>query len=296
MLENLKIGPEYDGFAFLSESVRNPPVLAPHRHVELELNLVVSGEITYVYNGRRYRFPRRSLLWFFPSQVHQLVDRTPDAANYVLVFKPELLRSACRTPRYAPLKAERFVDEGVLHTELEPDVYESLRASMDALVRDGLDPDVLNREAGFGLSDDFTFQHHDPDYLNAGLRHLLLTCWRLQRERSGSGREVALHPAVGRALELLSEESGAGDLDTLARACGVSTAYLSRTFRRQVGVTLSRYRNSLKLGRFWSAYRKSSTITVLEAALAAGFGSYAQFYRVFTAAYGESPRDSIRKF
>jgi hypothetical protein len=56
MLENLKLGPRYDGFLFLAEAARNPPILKSHRHIELELNLVVSGHITYVVGGRRYTF------------------------------------------------------------------------------------------------------------------------------------------------------------------------------------------------------------------------------------------------
>lgn len=293
MLENLKIGSEYEGFIFLAESVRNPPVLAPHHHVELELNLVVSGEVTYVVRGQRYRFQKRSLLWFFPSQEHQLIDRTRDAANYVAVFKPEMLKSTCRSPRYAALKQQRLPGPGVTHTELEPDVYDGLRSLMESLVRDGLDPDLLNREAGFGLNSDFTFKHNDPDFLNAGLRHLLLHCWRLQQDRGSGGREVALHPTVTLALELLNADVETADLDTLASQCGVSAAYLSRTFRREVGVNLSHYRNSLRLGRFWAAYRGSSHKTILEAALEAGFGSYAQFFRVFSKAYGEGPRQSL---
>ena len=57
MLVSLKIDPEYDGFLFLAESVRNPPILVSHRHLEVELNLVVNGEITYVLDGRRRYTP-----------------------------------------------------------------------------------------------------------------------------------------------------------------------------------------------------------------------------------------------
>ena len=31
VLENLKIGEAYEGFLFLAEATRNPPVLRPHR-------------------------------------------------------------------------------------------------------------------------------------------------------------------------------------------------------------------------------------------------------------------------
>ena len=42
-------------------------------------------------------------------------------------------------------------------------------------------------------------------------------------------------------------------------------------------------------------YRKSGQRTVTEAVYAAGFGSYAQFYKVFTNAYGHGPRNLLKK-
>jgi AraC-like DNA-binding protein len=294
MLENLKLGPRYDGFLFLAESARNPPALRPHHHVELELNLVANGTITYVVEGRRFSFPKRTLLWMFPAQEHQLVDRTGDAQYYVAVFKPELIRQACRGSGYAGLGRAEAEGEGVLHTELAPEDFDLLRRTMSAIVEDGLDPDVLNREAGFGVGSDFRFEHGDPDWLNAGLRHLLLMAWRLQRGRAGAARAVSLHPAVRRALALLAEGEVEGALARLAARCGVSEAYLSRTFARQVGVPLARYRSSARLARFLTLYRGEAQRTITEAVFGAGFGSYAQFYRVFRAAYGSGPRRGLR--
>jgi AraC-like DNA-binding protein len=295
MLENLKLRPGYDGFLFLAESVRNPPVLKPHHHFELELNLVASGSITYIVDGKRFSFGKRSLLWFFPAQEHQLVDRSADAAYYVAVFKPDLIERSCRGDRYRELKKQRFSHDDVLSTELAPPDFDSMRKEMDAIIEDGLDSDLLNREAGFGLSPDFSFKHNDPDWLNAGLRHLLLAGWRLQQGRSSLKNAVDLHPAVNLALKYLNEDPGENtDISSLAAVCGVSESYLSRTFHQQVGVTLTRYRNSIRISRFWEVYRPSSEDNLIDAVLRAGFGSYAQFFRVFTDVYGKGPREALR--
>jgi AraC-like DNA-binding protein len=42
--------------------------------------------------------------------------------------------------------------------------------------------------------------------------------------------------------------------------------------------------------------RKPEQTTITEAVYAAGFGSYAQFHRVFTAAYGRGPRECLQAF
>lgn len=293
MLENLKLSPRYDGFLFLAESVRNPPKLNSHHHCELELNLVVRGAISYVVGEKRFTFPQRTLLWMFPSQEHQLLDRTNDAQYYVAVFKPAMIADSCRSEPYAGLRRKTFEGEGLLHTILEPESFDLLRKTMDSLMEDSLDPDLLNREAGFGVGSDFFFEHGDPDGLNAGLRHLLLLCWRCQRTGRAIGPAVSLHPAVCKALAVLNGGESEQTLSELAGRCGVSGAYLSRTFRRQIGLPLSRYRNMLRLARFWENYGQTEQRNLTEAMFAAGFGSYAQFYKVFQRAYGCGPRESL---
>ncbi|MCC5841526.1 MAG: AraC family transcriptional regulator [Opitutales bacterium] len=293
MLEDLKIRPEYDGFLFLAEAARNPPVLRPHHHVELEINLVVRGSVTYVAEGRRYTFAQRTLLWFFPAQEHQLVDRTADAQYYVAVFKPALISRSCQSPAYEGLKRKDH-PEGVLNTVLEPESHDLMRKTMDSLMEGSLDPDILNREAGYGYQSNFVYRHADPDGLNAGLHHLLLLSWRCRENGRALSRPVALHPCVRRALGHLAQDEEMGSLNDLAHACGVSPAYLSRLFARQMGQTLNQYRNALRIGRFWEALAKPARPTLTEAVYAAGFGSYAQFYKVFRQTYGTGPRDSLR--
>lgn len=74
------------------------------------------------------------------------------------------------------------------------------------------------------------------------------------------------------ALALLSDgEWEAGGLGPLAKRCGVSEAYLSRVFARHVGVSLTRYRSSVRLAKFWELYREPTRRrTIAEAVYAAG--------------------------
>lgn len=290
MLQDLKLDPIYDGFLFLAESVHNPPSLKSHHHVELELNLVVRGTITYITGGGRFTFGPRTLLWMFPAQEHQLVDRSNDARNYVAVFKPGLIARSCHTEPYKGLTRKKAEKGRVLHTILDPESYDLLRRMMDRMMEGSLDSDILNREAGFGVESDFRYRHGDPDGLNAGLRHLLLFSWRLQQQGGLHHPAVSLHPAISKAIEILGNEDWSGTLGGLSRECGLSESHFSRIFAAQVGVPVNRYRNSLRLSRFWSHYRKPEQRTMTEAMYRAGFGSYAQFYKVFADAYGRGPR------
>ena len=223
------------------------------------------------------------------------MDRTADAQYCIAVFRPELIADARRAEAYAGLKRDHIGEDGVLHAVLRPEAFDLVRRTMDNLMEGSLDADLLNREAGFGLGSSFQFEHGDQDGVNAGLRHLLMLGWRCQRDgRSGAGA-VVLHPAVSKALAVLGEGEWEGGMDRLANRCGVSAAYLSRVFRKQVGVPLSRYRNSTRLARFWAMQRGAEQRTIAEAVYAAGNGSYAQFYEVFYAAHGKVPRECLRQ-
>jgi AraC-like DNA-binding protein len=292
VLENLRLASQYDGFIFLAQAALNPPILKPHFHVELELNLVVQGSVSYVIAGQRQTFHQGSLLWIFPEQVHQLVDRTADAMYYVAVFKPALIRRTCHQGRYEELKQKNTAGGGVFSRTLPSEAFFHLRATMASLTEDAPDAALLNREAGFGLSPEFRFGHDDPDLLNAGLSYLLVQCWRACRHGTALPAAVGLHPAIEKALMCLNDDP-TDDLRAVASRCGVSTAYLSRLFHKQVGTPLNRYRNSVRLARFMNLYRPGKEMKMLAAAYDAGFGSYARFFKVFSETYGHGPREFL---
>jgi len=293
MLVDLKLAKVYDGLLYLADAARNLQSLQSHHHNELEVNLVVQGTITYVVDGLRFTFTPRTLLWLFPRQEHQLVDRSINAQIYVAVFKPSLIARSCRTTAYEGLKRETNDQGGVLSTLLRPDSFDLIQKTMDSLMQGSLDADLLNREAGFGQTSDFCFTHNDPDALNAGLHYLLLLCWQSQVAGKATRDPVVLHPVIRRALKILDEGVGEESLEELARSCGASRSFLSRKFHQQIGVSLSRFRNSLRLSRFFEQYQQPDQKTITEAVFASGFGSYAQFYKVFYQAYGRGPRSCL---
>lgn len=294
VLADLKLRKGYGGLLYLAEPSLNLRSIQSHHHVELEFNLIVQGTITYVVNGSRFTFSPRTLLWLFPGQEHQLVARSDNARFYVAVFTPALIKQACHLKKYEGLKRDAM-QSNVLNTLLAPKSFDLILKIMDSLMEGALDAEVLNREVGYGPSSDFRFAHHDLDALNAGLHYLLLLSWQLQLEGQIAGEAVALHPAVRRAIKILSENDMGQDLEELAKACGASKSYLSRTFHRQLGVPLSGYRNSLRLSRFFDAFQRGDRTTLAEAVYHAGFGSYAQFYKIFTQSYGQSPRKCFAK-
>jgi AraC-like DNA-binding protein len=236
----------------------------PHRHAELEVNLIVRGTASYLLRERRYELTPGTLTWLFPGQDHVLVDESRDHELWWAVFRPGLV---ARTATTAQTR--------LLHESNPTGRFSRRIDSRRARRLDGLCRELRAAE---GV---------DDALLNAGLAYLLVLAWRAFLASDDLVEGVDVHPAVETVARLLRADPGAGDLATLARTAGLSPSHLSRLFKAQTGVSISRFRNQQRLQRFMLLY--GGHTTALAAALEAGFGSYAQFYRVFRAETGHRP-------
>ncbi len=101
------------------------------------------------------------------------------------------------------------------------------------------------------------------------------------------------HPVVVGTLRLLAQDPSLGGKE-LSDRLHLSPSRLARLFKAEMGLSLVDYRNRLRLERF-DVLVKTGSDNLLEAALAAGFGSYAQFNRVFCAERGVPPTKYLQR-
>jgi transcriptional regulator GlxA family with amidase domain len=97
---------------------------------------------------------------------------------------------------------------------------------------------------------------------------------------------------VTEVVAMLAKDPALGGKE-IADRLNISLSRLARVFKAEMGMSLVEYRNRLRLDRFMVLLDRGRT-NLLEAALAAGFGSYAQFHRVFRALRHATPRDYLR--
>jgi AraC-like DNA-binding protein len=237
-----------------------------HRHAELEVNLVVRGTASYLLGDRRYRLTPGTLTWLFPGQDHVLIEESSDHELWWAVFRPTLVAQIATTRHTRPLLEEDPV--GRFSRRLDSGWVRRL----GALFHEVQDAETV-----------------DDVLVNTGLAYLLSLAWRAFLDSDDVVEGVDLHPAVETVARLLRADPDAGDLVTLARAARLSPSHLSRIFKEQTGVSISQFRNQQRLQRFLRLYGKGRRSTALAAAVEAGFGSYAQFYRVFREQMGRNP-------
>jgi AraC-like DNA-binding protein/quercetin dioxygenase-like cupin family protein len=250
---------------------RQTSVWPMHKHSELELNLVISGRASYILGDRRYELRADDLVWLFPAQEHQLIDRSPDYEMWVVVFTPQALKAAVRNSPAAILTerdpAGRFC-KSLAHGDML-----SLTQFCAELFRNSEHVDILN----------------------AGLRYLVLRSWERFAANAGMPHYQTLHPAVENALQMLRRGESDESLGRLSLRAGLSPARLSRRFKTEVGLGIAEYRNRLRLERFIERYGSGNRLTALAAAYEAGFHSYAQFHRVFSRLMGYGPAEHRRR-
>jgi AraC-like DNA-binding protein len=237
-----------------------------HSHAELEVNLVLRGTASYLLGERRYELTAGTLTWLFPGQEHVLVDESADHALWWAVFRPSLVARTATSSHASPLLQRDPV--GRYSRRLDPQRVRRLGDLFHDL-----------REA----------ETVDDTLFSIGLSYLLLSAWQSFVDSEDIVGGVDVHPAVDRVARLLQAERAAGDLTDLAQIVGLSPSHLSRLFTTQMGISIGRFRNQQRLHRFLRLYGSGRRTTALDAALKAGFGSYAQFYRVFRQETGRQP-------
>lgn len=235
----------------------------PHRHRELELNLILSGHARYALGARRYELRPHQLVWLFPGQGHILLEQSDDFAQVVVVFRPRLVRAAAAS---VPILASED-PPGSFCRSIGRTAAAALAAHCAAVAATA----------------------DDPALHNVGLHWLLLSAWRAYTAGAASAPVQDLHPAVALALARLERDPGMS-LAALARAAGLSAGRLGRVFRQQLGRTIARWRTERRLEEIASSVRAGTRRGLLELALAHGFGSYTQFHREVVRLMGIGPR------
>lgn len=115
------------------------------------------------------------------------------------------------------------------------------------------------------------------------------------RRKGGSSRPVQRETercSVVRQVQRTLSQNPLVSGERLARDLNISAGYLARVFKTEMGLSLVEYRNRLRIERFLRLVERGGG-NLYEAAIEAGFGSYAQFHRVFRRHVGTTPREYV---
>jgi AraC-like DNA-binding protein len=230
-----------------------------HCHRELELNLVTRGRGSFALDSGKHELGRGDIVWFPPHAGHELVSTSPDFDMWVVTFRQDLVERVATRP--AGLERAPF-----------PSRAPRARLNRGALAW---------AEGALRRIFQLLCAGRAPEA--ALIAQVLTGLWR--ETTLAQEPDTGLHNAARRARALVSEKPWLARAD-VAATLAVSESTLAHAFRRDLGVTLDEYRNRVRVGRLFSLVESSS---LLDAGLAAGFGSSAQYHRSVRALAGCRP-------
>jgi AraC-like DNA-binding protein len=259
-----------------------PPVMMrPHRHDDLELNLVHAGRLEYLFGGSFLRVEAGEVALFWGGTPHQLVEpgATPTDVSWVHIPLTEVLSWALPTEQMAVLLRARPVvvptadlvrDVGALFESWHHDVLDSGYGTVVMLEAQAFVRRVLARAAQDEPEDPTTPYVPDP-------------------QAGAAGRAAAMAQFV--AQHYRSPITAAD----VARAVHLSPSHAMTLFKRVVGTTVGTY---IARCRVAEAQRLliTSDRTTAEIAHASGFTAQSSFYDTFRQVCGTAPGDYRRAF
>ena len=279
-----------------------PPMFSMHRHDDVEINLVLDGQLHYLFGGQPLTIREGEIAVFWAAQPHGLVDsRTgdmcwlhvpfsmflawglPEAQTAPLLSAQPLITHAPDLARRIAHMAERWGEEV---GGAEPG------GGAGAATADG-----AGGADGSSRGDDESTEIALLE-IQAAMRRVLRASSRANPEApsdgGGSVPAARLRQVSTMAQYVRDHHRSPVTVADIASAVHLAPSHAMTVFRRTAGVTLGDY---VTMCRVAEAQRLllTTSLKVTEIAEEAGFGSLSSFYEHVSAACGMTPREYRRQ-
>ena len=264
-----------------------PPMISMHRHDDVEVNVVLHGQLHYLFGGQPLTLREGEIAVFWAAQPHGLIDsRTGDMCWLHVPFSM-FLGWGLPEVQTAPLLSAQ---PQITHA---PDLAQRI-----AHMAERWDHEVGGPEPGTttGIADES--EQIALLEIQAAVRRILRASSRphpqASRGDAGSVPAARLGQVSAMAQYVRDNYSAPITVADIAAAVHLTPSHAMTVFRRTAGVTLGSY---VTMCRVAEAQRLllTTSMKTMEIAEAAGFGSLSSFYEHVTAACGMTPREYRRQ-
>ncbi|MEF2071626.1 helix-turn-helix domain-containing protein [Consotaella aegiceratis] len=248
---------------------------AAHWHDHIEVNLLQSGEMTYLINGRTERVAAGNLVLFWAAIPHRAIEVTPHSA---------LICSYLPLADFLALPIRREVKQLVLQGGM-----------LAGATKDPTDLLTAARWVEQWSGGDEARRRLVTDEVKLRIRRLAHDSPRsfppaesLQRDGDGPAASVPLD-RVQALIELINRHH-ADDVSPskLADLAAVHPSTANRAFRAVLGLSMNEYLIRYRLAQAMHLLADTDR-SILQVAYACGFGT-SRFYEVFKARVGVAPK------
>lgn len=258
------------------QSMKVYPMTGPHMHSQVELNFVLSGQMTYWFDGRELVLSGGRLVVFWGMIPHQVTACADDTTFIVL---------------YVPMSV--FIELPAL-SRMREAIFRG--AMIEALEIKSYDSEMFKRWRSDLLSGDTQLEQIVRDELTARVRRLDREGWQDLREVSplstlpnaeSQNHDRALR--VERMARFVSEKA-LDDIsaEDVARSADLHPNYAMSLYKRSIGLTI---KQSITRHRLDTAQSMliGTELPIATIAFDCGFGSLSSFYAAFEQRFHKSP-------
>jgi AraC family transcriptional regulator, melibiose operon regulatory protein len=255
------------------------PMPGPHMHSQVEINVLLSGAMTYWLDGGLIRLEGNRLVMFWGMAPHQVTEASPDAefACFYLPLSMVLALSRAARLRDAVLRGGMIAARDV--EPWEQAVFLRWRREL--------------------MSGDDALEAVVRDELVARLHRLDYEGWQdLRRGAAPASAAPGFDAERLASLEAMTRFIGDHGLrgiqvNDVAKAAGLHPNYAMSLFRRAFGITIKHALTRHRLDAAQSLLL-STDLSIAAIAFDCGFGSLSSFYEAFEKRFSVSPA-SFRK-
>jgi AraC-like DNA-binding protein len=246
----------------------------PHMHSQIELNFVLSGQMTYWFDGRELTVDEGRLCLFWGMIPHQVTDRRL-GTRFICLYVPMSVFLGLAN-------LSRFRDA----------VFRG--AMIEALEIRSWDRDIFQRWREELLAGDENLTEIVRNELTARVLRIERDGWRDLREEGSAIASFSANDServehIERMLRFIAEHALDNiSADDVGTAVGLHPNYAMSIFRRAVGHTINQAIVRHRLDTAQSLLI-STDLSITDVAFESGFGSVSRFYEAFSQRFVEKP-------
>ncbi len=246
----------------------------PHMHSQIELNFVLTGQMTYWFDGRELTVDEGRLCLFWGMIPHQVTDRR-EGTRFVCLYVPMSVFLGLAN-------LSRFRDA----------VFRG--AMIEALEIRSWDRDIFQRWREELLAGDENLTEIVRNELTARVLRIERDGWRDLREEGSAIASFSANDServehIERMLRFIAEHALDNiSADDVGTAVGLHPNYAMSIFRRAVGHTINQAIVRHRLDTAQSLLI-STDLSITDVAFESGFGSVSRFYEAFSQRFVEKP-------
>lgn len=275
----------YDKRGYLTEDFRlfhlkdtGVQEISFHYHDFDKIILFLSGDVTYLIEGRSYRLQPWDIVLVNRNEIHRPVISPEEPYERMVIYLSPGFLSEYRTDAYDLSDCFRTARENHTHV---------LRMHRSA--RRSLTDSIERLEASVA----------DTGYAHPLYQRVLFLEFLIQLNRIAGSRKLDYPETPGSDSRILDVMDYIRDhlseplsIDSLAYRFHFSRYHLMRLFKQETGYTLSRYITNKRL---LSARELLGTdIPLTDICYRCGFQNYSSFFRAYKAEFDEAPRAGRR--